>query len=76
MSGAAAQETSGLLQELEFVDAAVSQSIGLITGIQWLLREGRKDPSQPTFTAADVAGMLDLVKDQLADAINTNTEPA
>ncbi|MDP9902487.1 hypothetical protein [Variovorax ginsengisoli] len=49
------------------MDAAVSKTIGLLNGIQWLLRDGRANPTQLGCTDGDLVGMLDLVKEQLAE---------
>ncbi|MDM0036828.1 hypothetical protein QTI33_32160 [Variovorax sp. J22P271] len=63
-----------LVQEREFADATISKSIGLLNGIQWLLRTGRTDPEQPAFSDVEVAGMLELVKEQLGLALPAEQE--
>jgi hypothetical protein len=52
------------------VDATVSKTIGILNGIQWLLREGRSDPTQLACSDRDLVSMLDLVKEQLGGALS------
>lgn len=52
--------------------AAVEKALGMLTGIQWLLRIGRTDPKQPNFSDTEIADMLDRVTEQLGDSTDVS----
>jgi hypothetical protein len=60
-----------LIQERELLDGAVEKSLGMLSGVQWLLRTGRSNPANPSVSDEDVANMLDLVKQQLTAAVGS-----
>ncbi|MDP9897415.1 hypothetical protein J2W32_006520 [Variovorax boronicumulans] len=53
-------------------DPAVEKALGMLEGIQWLLRTGRTDPKQPNFSDTEIADMLDRVTEQLRDSTDVS----
>ena len=64
------------VQERELANASISTSIGLLEALQRLLRLSQSDPARTTCTDADIASVLDHVKEHLGAALCATAQPA
>ncbi|WP_076999119.1 hypothetical protein [Variovorax sp. KK3] len=51
-----------LVDERDELARATRKAVGMLSGVQWLLRFARHDPAEPRFSDEDVANMIELVR--------------
>ncbi len=64
-----------LVEERDQLARASQKALGMLSGVATLLRTAQDDPRRPLFNDADVANMLELIRDTLLGEIPGWTLP-